>query len=113
VVAIPSQDIVLQVSQIQEVGKLVRARRQAMGLRQEDVAVRAGLSRSRLLDLEHNNAVEGMSFNKLNALLRVLGLQLAVILRPEPAPAPADVAAHRRNGIRVPRGVKVRLPSIV
>lgn len=110
--AVQPQDIIQQVAQIQDVAQLVRARRQAMGLRQEDVAIRARMSRSRLADLELNNSVDGISFRKLNDLLCALGLQLAISLQPESPPSRADVAAHKRNGIRVPSDILIRQSSI-
>lgn len=99
---------VIQASSIHEIGRLVRERRRALGMRQADVAQRAGMSRSRLVDIENSNAVEGLSFHKLSALLMVLGWQLAIAVQHEPA----DVAAHQRNAIRVPAGIKLRIPSI-
>lgn len=106
--AVHSQSLLIQGPSIQEVGKLVRERRQALGLRQIDVADRAGLSRSRLLDLENDKPVEGLSFYNLSALLAVLGLQLAIIA-PHDA---AEVTAHNRNAIRVPADMKLSVPSI-
>ncbi|HET7174468.1 MAG TPA: helix-turn-helix domain-containing protein [Gammaproteobacteria bacterium] len=103
-----SAESVIYASSIYEVGKLVRERRQALKMRQADVAARAGLSRSRLVDLEKNKAVEGLSFHKLNSLLAVLGLQLAIGVSHEPS----EVLAHNRNAILVPGNVKVRVPSI-
>jgi len=107
-VATPAQNMLIQAPSIQDVGRLVRDRRLALGLRQVDVADRAGLSRSRLLDLENNKPVEGLSFHNLCALLSALGLQLA-IAAPYDA---AEVAAHHRNAIRVPAGIKLSVPSI-
>lgn len=106
--ATPAQNMLIQAPSIQDVGRLVRDRRLALGLRQVDVADRAGLSRSRLLDLENNKPVEGLSFHNLCALLSALGLQLA-IAAPYDA---AEVAAHHRNAIRVPAGIKLSVPSI-
>lgn len=105
---VPPQNLLIHGPSIQEVGKLVRNRRQALGLSQVDVASRAGLSRSRLLDLENDKPVEGLSFYNLGAVLAVLGLQL-VIAAPHDA---AEVAAHHRNALRVPAGIKLRLPPI-
>ena len=106
--AVPAHNMLIQGPSIQDVGKLVRERRRALGLRQVDVADRAGLSRSRLLDLENDKPVDGLGFQNLSALLAVLGLQLAIA-----APYDAsEVAAHNRNAIRVPAGIKLKLPSI-
>lgn len=111
--AAPHQDVLQQVAYIEDVGRIVRARRIMMGMRQEDLARLAGISRSRLLALEHNNSVDGLSFRKLNALLSALGLQLAISLKQEPQPARADVAAHKRNALRVPPGVVIKHSSMV
>ena len=106
--AVAAQNILIQGPSIQDVGRLVRERRRALGLRQLDVADRAGLSRSRLLDLENDKPVEGLSFRNLSALLAVLGLQLAITA----AYGAAEVAVHNRNAIRVPGSIKLNLPSI-
>ena len=98
----------IQGPSIQEVGRLVRDQRKAAGMRQIDVAKRAGLSRSRLVDLERGKAVQGMSFHHLNALFGVLGLEWAVVLKHDPA----DVAAHHRNALQVSSDLKLRVPSI-
>ena len=106
--AIRADNRVIPSPSIQDVGRLVRAQRKAAGLRQIDVAQRAGLSRSRLVDLERGKAVQGLSFHHLNALLGVVGLELAVVLKHDPA----DVAAHHRNALRVSADLKLRVPSI-
>jgi len=98
----------IQAPSIQEVGRFVRERRRALGLRQADVAERAGLCRARLVDLENSKAVEGLSFHKLNSLLAALGLQLAISARHDAA----EVRAYQRNALRVPGNVKLRVPSI-
>ena len=103
-----SANSVIHASSIYEVGKLVRERRQALGMSQADVAVRAGLSRSRLIDLERSRAVEGLSFHKLSSLLAVLGLQLAIAVVHESS----EVLAHNQNSIRVPGNIKVQVPPI-
>ena len=106
--AAPAQNMLIQGPSIQDVGKLVRDRRRALGLRQIDMADRSGLGRSRLLDLENGKPVEGLSFYNLSALLAVLGLQLAIAAQYDAA----EVAAHNRNAIRVPAGIKLSVPSI-
>ena len=100
--SVPHPDVLQPVAQIQDVGRIVRARRTVMGMRQADLARRAGMSRSRLLALEHDSSVDGLSFRKLNHLLNALGLQLAICLQPEPPPSRAARAAHQQNALRVP-----------
>ena len=106
--AVPIENPSIPGPSIQEVGRLVRERRRALGLRQVDVARRAGLSRSRLLDVENAKPVDGLSFRHLSALLAVLGLRLAI----DSAYDAAEVAAHRRSAIRVPANSKLSVPSI-
>jgi transcriptional regulator with XRE-family HTH domain len=103
-----SSALMASVSSIYAIGRLVRERRLVLGLRQAEVAARAGLSRSRLIALENNREVEGLSFHKLNALLIVLGLQLAISASYEPA----EVAAHLRNALKVPANIRIEVPSI-
>ncbi|MFI4920332.1 MAG: helix-turn-helix domain-containing protein [Gammaproteobacteria bacterium] len=93
---------------ISDIGRLIRERRIALGLAQAKVASLAGLSRSRLNALEKNREVDGLGFHKLNALLIVLGLQLAISASHEAA----DVASHLRNAIKVPVNIKIQVPSI-
>jgi hypothetical protein len=61
-----------------------------------------------LPDLENNKLVAGLGFHNLSALLAVLGLQLAIAAHYDAA----EVAAHNRNDMRVPAGIKLRVPSI-
>jgi transcriptional regulator with XRE-family HTH domain len=110
--AIQPQDIVLQVSDIKELAKYMRARRKMMGLRQSDVADSADIALSRLSEIEHNEAVDGLGLKKLNSLLNALGLQIVVALQSDASPSPSNIAAHKRNAIRVPPGVKIRQSSI-
>ena len=105
-------DVLQPVAQIRDVGRVVRDRRIVMGMRQADLAVRAGMSRSRLLALEHDNSVDGISFRKLNELLSALGLQLAISFKPEPPPSRAERAAHQRNALRISPGVVIRPSSV-
>ncbi len=61
---------------IQELGEAVSVSRKAQGLRQKDVAARAGISPEALLRLERGHVAEFGS-RKLLAVLAVLGMELA------------------------------------
>lgn len=60
---------------LQEFGEAVAASRKAQGLRQKDVAVRAGISPEALLRLERGHVAEFGS-RKLLAVLAVLGMEI-------------------------------------
>lgn len=61
---------------LQELGKFVAASRKAQGLRQKDVAARAGISPEALLRLERGHVAEFGS-RKLLAVLAVLGMEIS------------------------------------
>lgn len=58
-----------------ELGQAVAARRRALGLKQGDVAARAGVTQSALSRFERGNLAEFGS-RKLLAVLAVLGMEL-------------------------------------
>ncbi len=60
---------------LQELGEAVSASRKAQGLRQKDVAARAGISPEALLRLERGQVAEFGS-RKLLAVLAVLGMEI-------------------------------------
>lgn len=61
-----------------EVGEAVAARRRSLGLKQGDVATRAGISQEMLSRFERGKSAEFGS-RKLLAVLAVLGMELQVI----------------------------------
>jgi len=61
-----------------ELGEAVAASRKALGLRQKDVAARAGISPEALLRLERGQVAEFGS-RKLLAVLAVLGMEINFI----------------------------------
>ena len=67
---------------IQELGKLLQARRKLLKLSQEYVAALAGLSGRQLLEWEAGRG--NPSFAQLQAVLSVLGLLMRVELKPMP-----------------------------
>lgn len=60
---------------LEEVGELIAQRRGELKLRQEDLALRAGVGRSTLAALEKGRMPE-LGFSKVASLLSVLGLSL-------------------------------------
>jgi HTH-type transcriptional regulator/antitoxin HipB len=60
---------------LQELGLAVSARREALGLKQRDVAVQAGLTPESLSRFERGRSAE-LGSRKLLAVLAVLGLEL-------------------------------------
>lgn len=64
-----------------QVGEAVAARRRLLGLRQRDVARRAGVSREGLSRLE-NGRLREFGSGRLLAVLEVLGMELQLIERP-------------------------------
>jgi len=64
-----------------QVGEAVAARRRSLGLRQRDVARRAGVSREGLSRLE-NGRLREFGSGRLLAVLEVLGMELALVERP-------------------------------
>lgn len=60
-----------------EVGEAVAARRRSLGLRQGDVAARAGISQEMLSRFERGKSAEFGS-RKLLAVLSVLGMELQI-----------------------------------
>lgn len=61
-----------------EMGEAVAARRRSLGLKQGEVAVRAGISQEMLSRFERGKSAEFGS-RKLLAVLAVLGMELQVI----------------------------------
>ena len=59
------------------VGTAVRRRRTDIGLRQADLAARAGVSEKTIVSLESGGA-QGMRLNKLMGVLDALGLELHI-----------------------------------
>jgi transcriptional regulator with XRE-family HTH domain len=60
---------------LQELGEAVASSRKALGLRQKDVAAKAGISPEALLRLERGHVAEFGS-RKLLAVLAVLGMEI-------------------------------------
>ena len=60
---------------LQELGEVVASARKALGLRQKEVAARAGISPEALLRFERGHAVEFGS-RKLLTVLAVLGMEI-------------------------------------
>ena len=60
-----------------EIGQEIAASRRRHGFRQVDLAARAGLSRATIDALENGRASD-IGFSKLNRLLAVLGMELAM-----------------------------------
>ena len=69
----------------EQVGYQLSARRKALGLTQQEVASRLGISQNRLSELESRPAL--LTVERLLALSGILGLELALQERPK-APAP-------------------------
>jgi transcriptional regulator with XRE-family HTH domain len=63
---------------LQELGEMVAARRQALGLRQGEVATQAGISQETLSRFECRRTTE-FGVRKLMAVLAVLGMELQFI----------------------------------
>lgn len=61
---------------LREIGNRIRSERRRKGLTQARLAEEAGLSRATLNGLE-NGTVRELGFHKLDAILRILGLELA------------------------------------
>ena len=59
-----------------QLGALMLARRQALGLSQQDVASRLGISQNRLSELERNP--ERLTIERLLAYANLLGLELVL-----------------------------------
>lgn len=101
---------------MKEIGRLVRVRRNALGISQIALAQRASWSRSRLIDLENGKPLKGVSFGKLASLLDSLGMQLAVTPKASGHHifrfSPDQVKSHKQNAIRINGPTKLHLPSI-
>ena len=63
---------------IQELGQFVASRRKALGLRQQTLALQAGITAESLSRFERGRSAE-LGTRKLLAVLAVLGLELDVI----------------------------------
>ena len=59
-----------------QLGAILRARRKARGLSQQEVAAQLGVSQSRLSILEQHP--EGLTLDRLLVLAKLLGLELVV-----------------------------------
>lgn len=77
-----------------EIGEAVRGARREQGLRQEELALAAGISTKTLHNVE--SGTSGMRIDTVLRLLRVLGLGLEIIARAPSAP--------RRPEHRAPTG---------
>lgn len=64
---------------LQEMGETVASRRRALGLKQQDVAAKAGISPESLSRFERGRLPE-LGTRKLLSLLAVLGMELDVVL---------------------------------
>lgn len=64
---------------LQEIGQAVAQRRRALGLRQQVVAVQAGITPESLSRFERGRLVE-MGTRKLLAVLSILGMELDMVL---------------------------------
>lgn len=62
-----------------QIGRAVRERRKALGLRQPDLAAAAGVGLRFVVDLERGKATAQL--DRILAVLNVLGLELQVTLR--------------------------------
>jgi transcriptional regulator with XRE-family HTH domain len=82
-----------------KIGSEIATRRRALDLRQEDLAARAGTSRSTIARLE-TGALHELGFNKLMRILAALRLDLratdANIGRPTLDDLQSEVAGRRR-----------------
>jgi HTH-type transcriptional regulator/antitoxin HipB len=75
-----------------QVGEILRGRRKARGLAQDAVAVKLGVSQSRLSTLEQDAA--GLTLERLLALANLLGLELVLQDRPASTTTPVRPAAR-------------------
>jgi len=72
----------------QEFGERLRKYREALGLAQSELAVRAGLDQGDVSRFEAGKwGKRGLSFEKLEKILPILGLQLEHSIRPLPEQA--------------------------
>ena len=62
---------------LRDIGDMIADKRRLLGLRQSDLAAKAGLSRATVEALENGRARE-IGFSKLTRLLAVLGMEFAV-----------------------------------
>lgn len=70
----------IKLSTSHQLGHLLTARRKALGLTQQEVASRLGISQNRYSELENQPAQ--LTVDRLLALLGVLGMDLTVLERP-------------------------------
>lgn len=70
-----------KLSTSEQVGQQLIARRRALGLTQQDVASRLGISQNRLSELENQPAQ--LTIERLLALMGILGLELVLQDRPK------------------------------
>jgi len=68
-------DVYINMKSLNELGTAVAARRQALGLKQQEVALHAGISPESLSRLERGHVTEFGS-RKLLAVLAVLGMEV-------------------------------------
>lgn len=71
-----------------DLGAQLRAARRARGLTQAELAERAGVSRNFVVQVERGQR-RGAELDRVLALVRALGLELALLDRPRPAFAEA------------------------
>ncbi len=69
--------IILGVMTLNQFGQSIGATRKEQGLRQMDLAARAGLSRATIDALENGRAAD-IGVSKLSRILAVLGLELSI-----------------------------------
>jgi transcriptional regulator with XRE-family HTH domain len=81
-----------------EIGALVRARREEMGLTQSDLAERSGMSRVRISHLESGRAYD-MSFGKVTALLDACGMSLRVADTREARPVFEEIRRENEDDV--------------
>jgi HTH-type transcriptional regulator / antitoxin HipB len=74
----PNLDVNINMKTLQELGIAVAARRAALGLRQQEVAVQAGVTPESLSRFERGRGAEFGS-RKLLALLAVLGMEVQFV----------------------------------
>ena len=114
--------------QLAEIGKSVRARREALGLSQDQLAKFAGLSRATINQLE-NGALKDLGVAKLFNVLALLGLNLDATRAPTPrrglwmASRVASVSYKRTLDVRslaralasgeIPQGMHPHLMSLL
>src|SRR4051812_45589076 len=67
---------------LQELGSVLRVRRENLGLSQDQLAKLVGLSRQTINGLE-NGTLEDLGFNRVNRVLHLLGLDMTSLTKPK------------------------------